>query len=75
MHCTKIFTTCKDKFTTPDEEYGPLASSNDTLAEYKNPFGFSLQVVQSTVDMVIGLGNNGTEVGSVRFSTSQTTRH
>ena len=52
--------------TSSDEAYDPLVGSNNTLAEYKNPFGFSLQVVQSAVTMIVGLANNGTQVASVR---------
>ncbi|KAI6121372.1 hypothetical protein F5141DRAFT_1186618 [Pisolithus sp. B1] len=34
----------------------PLSASNNTVAEYKNPFGFSLQVVQSAVQMTLSSG-------------------
>jgi hypothetical protein len=53
--------------TTPSEAFAPLAGSNDTVAQYSNPFGFTLQVIQSTVNLVVGLANNGTQVGLVRF--------
>jgi hypothetical protein len=33
-----------------------LASSQHTLATYKNPFGFSLQVVQAAEDIILGAG-------------------
>ena len=52
--------------TDQSEAYAPLASSYHTTAVYKNPFGFSLQVVQSAVDMTVGLANNGTDVATVR---------
>lgn len=52
--------------TDQSEAYAPLASSYYTTAVYKNPFGFSLQVVQSAVDMTVGLANNGTDVATVR---------
>lgn len=52
--------------TDPSQAYAPLASSSYTTAVYKNPFGFSLQVVQSAVDMTVGLANNGTDVATVR---------
>ena len=41
---------------TQQEAFAPLSGSNDTVAEYKNPFGFSLQVIQSTVNMTLGAG-------------------
>ncbi|KII92866.1 hypothetical protein PLICRDRAFT_102438 [Plicaturopsis crispa FD-325 SS-3] len=48
------------EMTSQDEAYAPLAGSNYTLAEYKNPFGFSLQVIESAVDMVISMGGTDT---------------
>ncbi|KAK7064212.1 hypothetical protein R3P38DRAFT_3165227 [Favolaschia claudopus] len=36
-----------------DQAFAPLASSSYTLAKYKNPFGFSLQVVESAQDLLI----------------------
>lgn len=56
------------QMTSQDEAYAPLVGSDTTLAQYKNPFGFSLQVVQSTVDMIIGLANNGTDAAEVRIN-------
>lgn len=53
--------------TDQSEAYAPLVSSNHTTAEYKNPFGFSLQVIESAVDMTIGLANNGTDVATVKL--------
>ncbi|KAH7915074.1 hypothetical protein BJ138DRAFT_1122997 [Hygrophoropsis aurantiaca] len=38
------------------QAFAPLAGSQATVAEYKNPFGFSLQVIQSAVNMVLGAG-------------------
>jgi hypothetical protein len=35
------------------EAYAAPSSSNSTLAKYKNPFGFSLQVVQSSQDITL----------------------
>lgn len=50
--------------TTQDEAFAPLTSSKFTLAKYKNPFGFSLQVVQSGQNITIGSGGVGVaEVG------------
>jgi hypothetical protein len=39
--------------TEQSEALGPLASSQYILATYKNPFGFSLQVVQAAEDIII----------------------
>jgi hypothetical protein len=41
---------------TQDQAFAPLSGSNNTMAEYKNPFGFSLQVIQSTVNMDLSYG-------------------
>ncbi|KAJ7668375.1 hypothetical protein DFH06DRAFT_1181491 [Mycena polygramma] len=38
---------------TQDEAFAPLTSSDYTLAKYKNPFGFSLQVVASAQELLI----------------------
>ncbi|KAJ7209536.1 hypothetical protein GGX14DRAFT_451849 [Mycena pura] len=38
---------------TQDEAFAPLASSDFSLATYRNPFGFSLQVVESGEDLLI----------------------
>ena len=45
--------------TEQSEAFEPLASSQHTLATYKNPFGFSLQVVQAAEDIIIGTGGQG----------------
>ncbi|KAH9961311.1 hypothetical protein BC827DRAFT_1260505 [Russula dissimulans] len=42
--------------TEPSETFAPLVSSQHTLATYRNPFGFSLQVVQASEDIVLGVG-------------------
>ncbi|KAG1761975.1 hypothetical protein EDD22DRAFT_893760 [Suillus occidentalis] len=39
-----------------DQAFSPLSGSNNTVAQYKNPFGFSLQVIQSTVYMDLSYG-------------------
>ncbi|KAI0298570.1 hypothetical protein BC826DRAFT_1096594 [Russula brevipes] len=44
--------------TEPSEAFAPLASSQHTLATYKNPFGFSLQVVQAAEDIIMGAGGH-----------------
>lgn len=41
---------------TQQEAFAPLSGSNNTVAEYKNPFGFSLQVIESAVNMTLGAG-------------------
>jgi hypothetical protein len=41
---------------TQDQVFAPLSGSNNTVAQYKNPFGFSLQVIQSTVNMDLSYG-------------------
>ncbi|KAG8213768.1 hypothetical protein J3R82DRAFT_10478 [Butyriboletus roseoflavus] len=41
---------------TQQEVFAPLSGSNNTVAEYKNPFGFLLQVMQSAVNMTLGAG-------------------
>ncbi|KAJ7928639.1 hypothetical protein B0H13DRAFT_1968281 [Mycena leptocephala] len=38
---------------TQDEAFAPLTSSDFTLAKYKNPFGFSLQVVAAAEELLI----------------------
>ena len=49
--------------TEQSEAFAPLASSLHTLATYKNPFGFSLQVVQAAEDIILGeSGQNAAEV-------------
>jgi hypothetical protein len=42
--------------TEQSEAFQPLASSQHTLATYKNPFGFSLQVVQAAENISLGAG-------------------
>ncbi|KAG1896026.1 uncharacterized protein F5891DRAFT_1165745 [Suillus fuscotomentosus] len=39
-----------------DQAYSPLSGSNNTVAQYKNPFSFSLQVIQSTINMDLDYG-------------------
>ncbi|KAJ7072466.1 hypothetical protein C8F01DRAFT_1299136 [Mycena amicta] len=36
-----------------DQAFAPLTSSDDTLATYKNPFGFSLQVIESGEELLL----------------------
>ncbi|TDL25981.1 hypothetical protein BD410DRAFT_895443 [Rickenella mellea] len=56
---------------TEDQDFSPLASSNSTVATYKNPFGFSLQVVQASQD--ITLGANGVDVARLALPNVPTT--
>lgn len=49
--------------TEQSEAFAPLASSQHTLATYKNPFGFSLRVVQASENIILGEdGQNAAEV-------------
>lgn len=50
--------------TDKGEAYGPLSSSRSTVAVYANPFGFSLQVVESAEDIKISNGGDVASVGS-----------
>ncbi|KAG5653629.1 hypothetical protein H0H81_011855 [Sphagnurus paluster] len=38
---------------TPDQAFAPPTSSDFTLAKYKNPFGFSLQVIEAGQTLVL----------------------
>lgn len=56
---------------SPDQAFAPLASSESTLAEYKNPFGFSLQIVEAGETIVLGAnGNNAAQVSKCPDYTS-----
>lgn len=51
------------------EAFAPLSDSNNTVAEYKNPFGFSLQVIQSAVNMTLSVGGvPAASVSAMAFS-------
>ncbi|KAH8979124.1 hypothetical protein EDB92DRAFT_1821158 [Lactarius akahatsu] len=56
--------------TEQNQVFAPLASSQHTLATYKNPFGFSLQVIQSAED--IFLGASGSDVAELKLPQSDT---
>ncbi|KDQ57731.1 hypothetical protein JAAARDRAFT_69819 [Jaapia argillacea MUCL 33604] len=56
--------------TEDDETWSPLASSNFTLAKYKNPFGFSLQVISAAEDIILSTGN--TSVAELKLPESVT---
>ena len=43
---------------TQEQAFAPLSGSNNTMAQYKNPFGFSLQVIQSTVNLDLSYGHS-----------------
>ncbi|ESK92921.1 hypothetical protein Moror_8994 [Moniliophthora roreri MCA 2997] len=43
---------------TPDQTFAPLTSANKTVAQYKNPFGFSLQAIEA--GQTITLSSGGT---------------
>ncbi|KAI0739355.1 hypothetical protein C8Q80DRAFT_1123812 [Daedaleopsis nitida] len=49
--------------TEQSQAFAPIASSKHILAQYKNPFGFSLQVVKSGED--ITLGSQGADVAQL----------
>jgi hypothetical protein len=54
--------------TEGDEAFAPLASSQHTLAQYKNPFGFSLQVVRSAENITLASG--GTDFATVSYDST-----
>ncbi|KAI0049858.1 hypothetical protein FA95DRAFT_1604022 [Auriscalpium vulgare] len=56
--------------TESGEAFAPLASSQHTLAEYKNPFGFSLQVVQAAEDIILGV--SGTDIAELKLPINPT---
>lgn len=51
--------------TEPAQAFAPYASSQRTLAEYRNPFGFELQVIQSAEQIIIGSGS--ADAAQVRY--------
>ncbi|KAI0354382.1 hypothetical protein OH77DRAFT_1404952 [Trametes cingulata] len=51
--------------TEQDQAFAPSASSKHVLAQYKNPFGFSLQVVQGAEDIILAAG--GTDVAELKL--------
>lgn len=53
------------EMVSQDEAFAPPTSSKFTLAQYKNPFGFSLQVIESGENITItNAGADVAEVGS-----------
>ncbi|KAI0340460.1 hypothetical protein BDW22DRAFT_1360443 [Trametopsis cervina] len=51
--------------TSQDEAFAPVTSSQSTLATYKNPFGFSLQVVESGENITLTRG--GSDVAALNL--------
>ncbi|KAI0660249.1 hypothetical protein C8Q70DRAFT_914138 [Cubamyces menziesii] len=51
--------------TEQGEAFAPLASSQHVLAEYKNPFGFSLQVIEGAEDITLAAG--GTDIAELKL--------
>ncbi|KAI8977823.1 hypothetical protein BD414DRAFT_466746 [Trametes punicea] len=51
--------------TEQSEAFAPLASSKHVLAQYKNPFGFSLQVIAGSEDITLAAG--GTDVAELKL--------
>ena len=47
------------------QAFAPPASSKDTLAQYKNPFGFALQVIAAGETLI--LASQGTDIAQVRL--------
>ncbi|KAH9934026.1 uncharacterized protein BXZ73DRAFT_100865 [Epithele typhae] len=56
--------------TEQSEAFAPKASSQNVLAEYKNPFGFSLQVVKSAED--ITLASQGVDIAKLELPQQDT---
>ncbi|KAF9071074.1 hypothetical protein BDP27DRAFT_1419362 [Rhodocollybia butyracea] len=56
--------------TDESQAFDPPTSSNFTSATYKNPFGFSLQVIQSATDII--LSSEGVNVAELSLPTSDT---
>ncbi|KAF8626824.1 hypothetical protein AX15_004657 [Amanita polypyramis BW_CC] len=48
-----------------EQAFAPPASSNNTLAEYKNPFGFALQVI--TAGQTLTLRSQGTDIAQLKI--------
>ncbi|KAL1943642.1 hypothetical protein VTO73DRAFT_4087 [Trametes versicolor] len=54
--------------TEQDQAFAPGASSQHVLAQYKNPFGFSLQVIEGAEDITLATG--GTDVAELKLPQS-----
>ncbi|PPQ99716.1 hypothetical protein CVT24_009699 [Panaeolus cyanescens] len=50
---------------TQDQTFAPPTSSSNTVAQYRNPFGFSLQVIQAAQDII--LGSHGTQIAELKI--------
>lgn len=53
-----------------DQTFAPPTSSKFTLAKYKNPFGFSLQVIEAGENIV--LDSQGVDVAQVKITSHST---
>lgn len=51
---------------TADQAFAPPASSKNTVAQYANPFGFALQVIEAAQSLV--LNSHDTDVAQVGFA-------
>ncbi|KAI0643298.1 hypothetical protein C8Q79DRAFT_1012595 [Trametes meyenii] len=51
--------------TEQSEAFAPQASSKHVLAQYKNPFGFSLQVIEGAEDITLATG--GTDIAELKL--------
>jgi len=52
-----------------DQAFSPPTSSQHTVAKYKNPFGFSLQVVEAGETII--MGSHGVDIAQVCTFTSE----
>jgi len=50
---------------TGDQAFSPPTTSQHTVAKYKNPFGFSLKVIQA--GQTLTLGSEGVGIAQVGF--------
>jgi hypothetical protein len=52
-----------------DQAFSPPTSSQNTVAKYKNPFGFSLQVIEAGETII--MGSHGVDIAQVCTFTSE----
>ncbi|KAF9047294.1 hypothetical protein BJ165DRAFT_1464966 [Panaeolus papilionaceus] len=50
---------------TADQTFAPPTSSVNTVAQYRNPFGFSLQVIEAAQDII--LGSHGVQIAELNI--------
>ncbi|KIY74263.1 hypothetical protein CYLTODRAFT_363931 [Cylindrobasidium torrendii FP15055 ss-10] len=55
------------ELTESSQSWAPLTGSNSTVATYANPFGFSLQVFESSESIVMGFG--GSDIATLELPT------